>query len=824
MTRVFRDAGFQLSREFDEGVLHLEFDVDPTERSLEVRDAREQCAEARSVHNVLHPRSVAVIGASTDPRKIGHGVLLHLLRGNFAGPVYPVNPGARSVRGVHAYAAVTEIPDDVDLAVVAVPAAVVSEVMDSCLAKGVKALVVLSGGFADAGPGGVSAQRRLVEEARAHGMRVVGPNALGVANTDPQVRLNATLAPALPPAGRVGFFSQSGALSVTLLAAAAGRGLGLSTFVSAGNRADLSGNDVLQYWQTDPATDVVLLYMESFGNPRKFTRLARRLARTKPIVAVKSGRWATTPTTLASTVAPVDESRVQALFEHSGVIRVQNVPQMFDVAQLLAYQPLPAGGRVAVVGNSTTLNLLVVDELHGEDLVLAGDPVDAGATVSPEGLAAAVGAAGRSDDVDALVVVFVPPLAMSGTAHAEALREAVAGLGKPVVTTFLGTQGMLGELAVLDRELAVLDRDGVPVRGSVPSYPTPERAVDALRRAVRYARWRTAPPGETVRPPRIDVQDARALVDRHEGEREHVLDDEERVALLRYYGIKMLPFRRVGSAGEAVAAASELGFPVAIKATAEQWQHRVDGAGVRLMIVTPQGARQAFADLSRDLRARRGVRAGDGSGHLLRRRAARRPVVRLAAVVRALRDGQRAARRPGLPAGSAVHGRRRRADPRTPGGPAAVGLPRRAACPAGRAGGPGATAQPAGPGPARGPVAGARPRARRTRRGRRVGGAHRGRGAADTRGRGPPPAAVTAAGETRPGTECDRSALYGAPVSPAEAHVQGRRGGLGEEVLPLSSITTNAGKSSTSTFQTASIPSSGYSITRGCRRCCWRGR
>ena len=298
-------------------------------------------------------------------------------------------------------------------------------------------------------------------------------------------------------------------------------------------------------------------------------------------------------------MAPVDESRVQALFEHSGVIRVQNVPQMFDVAQLLAYQPLPAGGRVAVVGNSTALNLLVVDALHGEDLVLAGDPVDAGTTVSPEGLAAAVGAAGRSDDVDALVVVFVPPLAMSGTAHAEALREAVAGLGKPVVTTFLGTQGMLGELAVLDRELAVLDRDGVPVRGSVPSYPTPERAVAALRRAVRYARWRTAPPGETVRPPRIDVQNARALVDRHEGEREHVLDDEERVALLRYYGIKMLPFRRVGSAGEAIAAASELGFPVAIKATAEQWQHRVDGAGVRLMIVTPQGARQAFADLSR---------------------------------------------------------------------------------------------------------------------------------------------------------------------------------------------------------------------------------
>ena len=371
MVRVFRNAGFQISREFAEGVLHLEFDIDPTERSMEVRGSREQRAEARSVHNVLHPRAVAVIGASTDPAKIGHLVLLHLLRANFAGPVYPVNPEARSVRGVHAYPAVTDIPSDVDLAVVAVPATRVGGVMASCLAKGVTALVVLSGGFADAGPDGVSAQRQLVKEARAHGMRVVGPKALGVANTDPQVRLNATLAPTMPAAGRVGFFSQSGTLGVTLLTMAAQRGLGLSTFVSAGNRADLSVNDVLQYWQTDPATDVVLLYLESFGNPRKFTRLTRRLARTKPIMAVKSGRWTAAPTTAASAVAPVDDSRLQALFEHSGVIRVQNVTQMFDAAQLLAYQPLPAGGRVAVVGNSTALNLLVVDALDGEALVLA---------------------------------------------------------------------------------------------------------------------------------------------------------------------------------------------------------------------------------------------------------------------------------------------------------------------------------------------------------------------------------------------------------------------------------------------------------------------
>jgi acyl-CoA synthetase (NDP forming) len=235
---------------------------------------------------------VAVIGASTDPSKIGHAVLANLLHGNFTGPVYPVNPEARSVRGVRAYPSVTEIPDEVDLAVVAVPAAGIDEVMDSCQLKGVKALVVVSAGFADVGGSGIVAERRLVSEARAHGMRVIGPNALGVANTDPAVRLNATLAPDLPGTGRVGFFSQSGALGIAILAAAKERGLGLSTFVSAGNRADLSGNDLLQYWQTDPDTDVVLLYLETFGNPRKFARLAARRPSTRPACGPCSSRRA----------------------------------------------------------------------------------------------------------------------------------------------------------------------------------------------------------------------------------------------------------------------------------------------------------------------------------------------------------------------------------------------------------------------------------------------------------------------------------------------------------------------------------------------------
>ena len=640
MVRVFRDAGYRVHREFDGGVLHLEFDIDPTARSLEVAQAREQAAEARSVHNVLHARSVAVIGASAEPTKIGHAVLRNLLRADFVGPVYPVNPDARAVSGVRAYPSVAAIPDEVDLAVVAVPAASVAEVADQCLAKGVKALLVISSGFGETGPDGMSAERRLVTEARAHGMRVIGPNALGVVNTAPGVRLNASLAPALPGRGRVGFFSQSGALGITTLAEAARRGLGLSTFVSAGNRADLSGNDLLQYWQTDQATDVVLLYLESFGNPRKFARLARRLARGKPIVAVKSGRHTGVAPGLAETSVPIDEASVAALFEQAGVIRVESLDQLFDTALLLANQPLPAGPRVAVVGNSSALGLLVADAVLANGLLLAGDPVDVGAAASPELFAVAVRETVLREDVDALVAVFVPPIEVSSAAYASAVRAAcdVADeLGKPVLSTFLGAVG-------IPAELSVPGEDGTPSYGSVPSYPSPERAVLALARAVRYAQWRQRPVGEFATPDGIAPQRARQLVDavltnrpqagepadapRAEPRADRVpadharaeprpggasaersrpggapaeveLADDEAVELLAAAGVELVPYRRVSTMGDCAAAADELGYPVAVKAVGEQWRHRTDLVGVRLDLLGPTAVRAAYDDLAR---------------------------------------------------------------------------------------------------------------------------------------------------------------------------------------------------------------------------------
>jgi acyl-CoA synthetase (NDP forming)/RimJ/RimL family protein N-acetyltransferase len=595
MLGVFRAAGYHLAREMDEGVFHLEFAIDPTEESVAVARSREQAADARSVFNLLHPRSVALIGASTDPGKVGYAVLGNLLRADFTGPVFPVNAEHRAVRGVRAYASVLDIPDPVDLAVVAVPAEHMDEVMDACLAKGVKALVVISSGFGESGPAGEGAERKLVTEARAHGMRVVGPNALGVVNTDPSVRLNATLAPVLPGRGRTGFFSQSGALGIAILADAKARGLGLSTFVSAGNRADVSGNDLLQYWETDPATDVVLLYLESFGNPRKFARVARRLGLVKPIVAVKSGRNAILPA-LAATSVEVDEASVQALFEQAGVIRVESIAQLFDTALLLAHQPLPRGRRVAVVGNSSAIGVLAADAALGQGLELAGVPVDVGAAAGPEVLADAVRAELRRDDVDALVVVFVPPLSIPGAAYARALREAAGdeGRDKPIVSTFLATEG-------IPAELAVPGADGSPARGSIPSYPSPERAVLALARATRYAQWRAAPKGHLVRPDGLDPAAARGIVDAvlsGVGDGLVELSDEDAVRLLSCYGIEIVPHRVVTSPDDAVAAAQELGYPVAVKATGERWWRRPDLEGVRLDLATPEAVRAAFADLS----------------------------------------------------------------------------------------------------------------------------------------------------------------------------------------------------------------------------------
>jgi acyl-CoA synthetase (NDP forming)/GNAT superfamily N-acetyltransferase len=591
MVRVFRDAGYQPERSFEDGVVHLTFPIAQTEDALAVAYEREQRSESRSIARLLTPTSVAVVGVSNDDGKIGNAVLRHLLDYGFAGPVYPVNPAARHVRGVPAWPDVESIPADVDLAVVAVPADEVAGVVAACRRKRVKGLVVISGGFGETGQEGRAAERRLVAEARASGMRVVGPNCLGMVNTDPEVRLNASLAPMVPGRGRVGFFAQSGALGVALLERARSRGIGLSSFVSAGNRADVSGNDLLQYWATDPGTEVVLLHLESFGNPRKFARLARSVGRTKPVVAVKSGRHGVLTPGLAGTSVAVPEQSVAALFASAGVIRVDTVAQLFDVGTLLAHQPLPEGERVAVVGNSTALGVLVTDAVLEEGLRPACDaPVDIGPDAGPEDFRAALRQALDDDGVDAVVAVFLPPLMGGSEEFGAALREVSASATKPVVATFLSTEG-------IPPELTVRDENGMPARGSVPSFSTPERAVIALGKVAQYARWRRRPVGELPELPDVDERAARDLVqrvllDRPEGRQ---LDDQELIALLGAYGIPLLHTRTVIDVDEAVAAAEEIGYPVVLKSTAPWLRHRPDLGGTRLDLGDADAVRAAFA-------------------------------------------------------------------------------------------------------------------------------------------------------------------------------------------------------------------------------------
>ena len=593
MLAVFRDAGYSPRQTYEDGVVQMSFDLEPTETSREVMRAREHRAEARSIQRLLFPRSVAVIGASQRPRSVGRTVLRHLLDGDFRGPVFPVHRSAPSVAGVRAYPTVLDIPDDVDLAVVATPAPSVLEIVGHCAEKGVRALVVLSAGFGEAGPDGRARQRELVRLARAGGMRVVGPNCLGIVNTEPEVRLNASLAPTLPGRGRVGFFSQSGALGSALLDRVARRGMGLSTFVSAGNRADVSGNDLLQYWEEDPATDVVLLYLESIGNPRKFTRLARRISRTKPIVAVKSGRSTQgVPPGHAASAVSLPDPAVGSLFEQAGIIRVDDLAQLFDVAQLLAYQPLPEGGRVAVVGNSDSLGLLVRDACVSTGLD-AAESVDLGPDASAADFDVALSKAVSDPGVDSVVTVFVPPLGGDDAEVARVFTRVAERTTKPIVTTFLAYHG-------LPEELRRLDPEGVVAQGSVPSYPAPENAVRALAYATRYAAWRRRPAGSVPDLPGIDGDAAHAIVASllHGAGGPVEPSPEDAARLLSCYGITVWPVSPVRSADEAVAAAERLGYPVALKTAAPHLRHRGDVGGARLDLTGEESLRRVFAGMA----------------------------------------------------------------------------------------------------------------------------------------------------------------------------------------------------------------------------------
>ncbi|MFD4408626.1 GNAT family N-acetyltransferase [Streptomyces sp. NPDC058476] len=649
MIKVFTDAGYQQKRHFEDGVVRLEFDLEPTDRSLAVQRAREQRAEARSVHRLLAPRSVAVIGAGRTPGGVGRSILTNLRDAGFTGRLYAVNKALeeKELDGVPAHRSIREISEPVDLAVVAVPAPYVPEVVAECGEHGVQGLVVVSAGYAESGPDGRERQRELVRQARTYGMRIIGPNAFGVINTSPDVRLNASLAPEMPRPGRIGLFAQSGAIGIALLSRLHRRGggvtgvTGVSTFVSSGNRADVSGNDVLQYWYDDPDTDVALMYLESIGNPRKFTRLARRTAAAKPLVVVQGARHGgAAPQGHAVRATRLPHATVSALLRQAGVIRVDTITELVDTGLLLARQPLPLGPRVAILGNSESLGLLTYDACLAEGLRPL-PPSDLTTGASAEDFRQALSEALADGGCDAVVVTAIPAVGETSAADealAQALRSAATAFpAKPVLVVHVELGGLAEALSAAavtapqagpkapgtaggarpsplsaspERGAPRRPAEGLPTAASgdpesdprlIPAYPAAERAVRALSQAVKYAQWRrdAGEPGRVPEYEDIDEKGAAGLIDgllvRGEG---LTLGGEETGALLGRYGIDVRRALPAPTPDAAVAAARTLGYPVALKTTAPHLRHRADLGGVRLDLADEEQLRRAYTELT----------------------------------------------------------------------------------------------------------------------------------------------------------------------------------------------------------------------------------
>ena len=585
MLGVFKQAGFEVSTRFDEGVIEVDLGILPTDAARAAIDARERRAEARSVARLMSPRSVAVIGAGRRRGGLGHEVFRNLITHGFNGPVYPVNAHAPHVASVRTYPSVLEVPGEVDLAIVAVPAAEVTAVVEECAEKGVGGLIVISAGFAETGPDGVSAQRGLVELARRHGMRLVGPNCMGVINTAPAVSMQATFAPVGPAPGGLALLSQSGTLGTAILETAADLGLGISTFVSLGNKADVSANDLLQYWEGDERTDVVLLYMESFGNLRKFSRLARRVSRSKPVVSVTSGVGAAAHDDPDLPAA----ATVDALLRQVGVIRVSTIELMFDVTRILASQPVPRGRRVAVVSNSSGPARLALDACRGAGLEPArltgttraalraalpdathvDSPLDLTHEAGPAQYEEAVRLVLADPGVDAVIAIFAPPLEVRADRVARAIAAAADPADKPVVATYLGVNPR---------------RNAVSSELAVPAFAFPEEAARALGRVARYGEWLAEPEGTVPELADVDPDATRAIVAELLAQAPDgcELDPTSAMGVLGSFGIRPVPQERVATPDDAVAAADRIGWPVVLKATGLERLAKTEAGGLAI--------------------------------------------------------------------------------------------------------------------------------------------------------------------------------------------------------------------------------------------------
>ncbi|HEX9160274.1 MAG TPA: GNAT family N-acetyltransferase [Thermoanaerobaculia bacterium] len=603
MLDVFLLSGFDVKSRSSDGAVHVSFPIAATEEFQDKAAERSQKAAYASMKSIFEPRSIAVVGASRRPGTIGYEILRNLRTTGFHGALYPINPKAVEIDGIPAFASVSHVPGPIDLGVIVVPAENVENIIDECVTKGVGAVVVITAGFGETGEAGREAEGRLVDKVRAAGIRMVGPNCMGVINTDPAVNMHATFSSIFPPRGNVAMSSQSGALGLAILDYARTLNIGFSTFISVGNKADVSGNDLIQYWAEDPKTDVMLLYLESFGNPRKFGEIARRVAKRKPIIAVKAGRSTGGARAASSHTGALatSDAIVGDLFRQAGIIRTDTLEELFDVAALLANQPQPRGPRVALLTNAGGPGILAADACEANGLTLAqvseattaelrsflpaaasvGNPVDMIASASAEQYGRAMRLLLDDPNVDSLMIIYIPVFATEALAVAQAVRRCAADSnGKTMMATFM---------SAAQRMPAALN--------PVPSFPFPERAVKALARATNYAEWRRRPVGSRILYDDIDRDQMRTIVDRKLTAGGGWLDALDVHALLLAANIPSALVERVGSVYEAVEAAMRMGFPVVLKAQGPTLLHKTEAGGVKLSLQDEREVREAYLEM-----------------------------------------------------------------------------------------------------------------------------------------------------------------------------------------------------------------------------------
>ncbi|MFA5860595.1 MAG: acetate--CoA ligase family protein [Candidatus Thermoplasmatota archaeon] len=549
---------------------------------------------SETISRLFSPRSVAVIGASRDPRSVGHQIFHNLLAGGFQGPVYPVNRTARDVASVRAYPSVLDIPDPVDVAIIVVPAPAVLSAVDECGRKGVKGLVIITAGFRETGADGAAREARLADLLDKYGMRAIGPNCMGILNKNPDVRLNATFSPATNVKhGKTAFVSQSGALGMAILDQAADLGLGLSYFASLGNKTNVSTNDLLAVWADDPQVDLILLYLENFGNPRKFIQLARAITPNKPIIAVKSGRTAAGARAAGSHTGALAEGDaiIEALFEQCGVIRAQSIQELFEHARVFSRASAPRGRRVGIVTNSGGPAIMATDALLARDLQLAelteetmkrlraallpeasvANPVDVIAGGGATDIRAAIEAVASDPNVDALIVIYTPPVFVDDVAVSRAILDAKRG-DKPLLACVLGKDSGGSAFHLL-------------TEGGLPTYVFPESAVRALAALVRHTEWHQRPTGHVLPISGARPDEASAILQRAQASGAEWLDPDDATRLIECYGVSVARSKRVTTPTEAAEAAASIGGPVVLKAIAPGLVHKSDAGGVDLKVV-----------------------------------------------------------------------------------------------------------------------------------------------------------------------------------------------------------------------------------------------